>query len=202
MSWDICTHISKESSSNCIHLCIDLRLEDVSIFLLSLSLRIREVLKQKLDAVDVDGSYLYRKEQQLISLGVRTLPLSLPSVPLTGWEVVSADNYKEKNVPRVMSGTCILFCAIHIQQCSYYVQFNTIGLLYTFLAKECERLTGHGAFRALQRGYIHWASGRLSQIEVNRQHPKFCHVRCSMKHSMKSLPCLHPSGKRRRARNY
>ena len=50
-----------------------------------------------------------------------------------------------------------------------------IGLLYTYLAKECERLTGHGAFRALQRGYIHWASGRLSQI-----------IRCSMTPSMKS----------------
>lgn len=61
-----------------------------------------------------------------------------------------------------------------------------LGLLYTYLAKECERLTGHGAFRALQRGYIHWASGRLSQIEVNCQHPKFCHVRCSMTPSMKS----------------
>lgn len=112
-------------------------------------------MNQKLDIVDVDGSYLYRKEQQLISQGVRTLPLSLPSLPLTGWEVVSADNYKEKNVPKVMSGK-------HNTLCSYHVQFNMIGLLYTYLAKECERLTGHGAFRALQRGYIHWASGRLS----------------------------------------
>ena len=61
-------------------------------------------MKQNLDIVDVDGSYLYRKKQQLVSQGIRTLPLSLPSVPLTGWEVVTADNYKEKNVPRVMSG--------------------------------------------------------------------------------------------------
>ena len=66
--------------------------------------RIRDALQQNLDVVDVDGSYLYRKEQQLISQGVRTLPLSLPSVPLTGWEVVTADNYKEKYVPRVISG--------------------------------------------------------------------------------------------------
>ena len=55
-------------------------------------------MKQKLDVVNVDGSYLYRKEQQLISQGVHTLPLPLPSVPLAGWEVVSANNYKDKNV--------------------------------------------------------------------------------------------------------
>ena len=68
-----------------------------------INFRIRDALQQNLDVVDVDGSYLYRKEQQLISQGIRTLPLSLPSVPLTGWEVVTADNYKEKNVPRVIS---------------------------------------------------------------------------------------------------
>ena len=51
----------------------------------------------------------------MIFQGVRTLPLDLPSLPLTGWEIVTADNYKEKNIPRVMSGranyqqaTCIL----------------------------------------------------------------------------------------------
>ena len=149
-------------------------------------------MKQKLEIVDVDGSYLYRKEQQLISQGVNTVPLSLPSVPITGWEVVSADNYKEKNVPKVMPGKHIIIHIILVPYAYVYssvviiVSFYVIGLLYTYLAKECERLTGHGAFRALQRGYIHWASGRLSQIEVNCQHPKFCHTRCSMTPSMKS----------------
>ena len=83
-------------------------------------------MKQKLDVVDVDGSYLYRKEQQLISQGVNTLPLSLPSVPLTGWEVVSADNYKEKNVPKVMPGkrVCILFlCCTHYEYNSVVINF-------------------------------------------------------------------------------
>ena len=40
----------------------------------------------------------------MISQGIRTLPLALPSLPLTGWETVTADNYKEKNIPKVMSG--------------------------------------------------------------------------------------------------
>ena len=61
-----------------------------------------------MDIVDVDGSYLYRKEQRLISQGVSTLPLPIPAVPLRGWEVVSADNYRAKNVPKVMSGKVIL----------------------------------------------------------------------------------------------
>ena len=59
-------------------------------------------MKQKMNIVDVDGSYLYRKEQQLVSQGVSTQPPYLPLVPLTEWEVVSANYYKEKDVPRVM----------------------------------------------------------------------------------------------------
>ena len=43
--------------------------------------RIRE--SQNLDIVDVDGSYLYRKQQ---SMGESVEPLSLPDVPLSGWE--------------------------------------------------------------------------------------------------------------------
>ena len=43
-----------------------------------------------------------------------------------------------------------------------------------------------GAFRALARGYTHWTSGRLQQLEVNVSHPEYCHVRCSMQSSMKS----------------
>lgn len=74
------------------------------MLLVYINFRIHDPLQQNLDVVDVDGSYLYRKKQQLISQGIRTLPLSLASVPLTGWEVVTANNYKEKNVPRVISG--------------------------------------------------------------------------------------------------
>lgn len=42
-----------------------------------------------------------------------------------------------------------------------------------------------GAFRALTRGYNHWASGRLDQMQVNTQHPSYCHVRCACTPSMK-----------------
>ena len=60
-----------------------------------------------------------------------------------------------------------------------------IGVLYTYLATNSGSKEAHGAFRALQRGYTHWPSGRLDRLEVNRQHPQYCHVRCNMTPSMK-----------------
>lgn len=42
-----------------------------------------------------------------------------------------------------------------------------------------------GTFRALTRGYIHWASGRIIQIEVNLENPLYCHVQSTMTPSMK-----------------
>ena len=61
-----------------------------------------------------------------------------------------------------------------------------VGLVYSYLAGHCGRDDYQGAFRALSRGYIHYASGRLEGIEVNVNHPLYCHVRCSLKPSMKS----------------
>ena len=61
----------------------------------------------------------------------------------------------------------------------------TIGMVYTYLAGVVGHSKSEGAFRALSRGYTHWASGRLSVLEVNTCHPEFCHVRSTMKPSMK-----------------
>ena len=61
----------------------------------------------------------------------------------------------------------------------------SLGLLYTYLA-ECTGMSGRGeAFRSLQRGFIHWSSGRLSLLEVNCRHPQFCHIQCHMTPSKK-----------------
>ena len=65
------------------------------------------MLKDKLPVTDVDGSYLHRKEQKLNSQDVKTLPLSLPGLPLTEWETFTADNYK--NIPKVTPG--LYMCA-------------------------------------------------------------------------------------------
>ena len=61
-----------------------------------------------------------------------------------------------------------------------------IGLVYTYLAGHVGHTGGQGAFRALTRGYTHWASGRLEEMEVNVSHPAYCHVRCKTKPSMRT----------------
>ena len=61
-----------------------------------------------------------------------------------------------------------------------------IGTLYSYMAEGVGHSKMEGAFRALSRGYTHWASGRMEELEVNTHNPCFCHVRCLMKPSMKS----------------
>lgn len=61
-----------------------------------------------------------------------------------------------------------------------------IGLVYTYLAGHVGHFGDQGAFRALTRGYTHWASGRLQEMEVNTKHPSYCHVRCTMTPSMRA----------------
>ena len=60
-----------------------------------------------------------------------------------------------------------------------------IGLLYTYLADSVGKSGRGEAFRALERGFTHWSSGRLSKLEINFANPSFCHVRCKMTPSMK-----------------
>ena len=57
--------------------------------------------------------------------------------------------------------------------------------MYTYLASGAGRTQSEGTFRALSRGFIHWASGRIESIEVNVHNPLYFHVRSSMKPSMK-----------------
>jgi len=66
-----------------------------------------------------------------------------------------------------------------------YANAVCVGVLYSYLAGHVGREGDVGAFRALTRGYKHWASRRLEQLEINVNHPRFCHVRCFMKASMK-----------------
>ena len=58
--------------------------------------------------------------------------------------------------------------------------------MYTYLAGHVGRSGDEGAFQALTRGYTHWASGRLDQLTVNINNPKYCHIRATMKPSMKT----------------
>ena len=61
----------------------------------------------------------------------------------------------------------------------------TTGLVYMYLAGLVGHMGDQGAFRALARGYTHWASGRLEEIQINTNNPEYCHVQCKIKPSMK-----------------
>ena len=77
----------------------------------------------------------------------------------------------------------MLVC-VHSVMC--VVAYVHVGLLYGYLAGHVRsHSSSEGAFRALKRGYVHWASGRVQKIEVNIGHPLFCHVRSKIKPSMK-----------------
>ncbi len=69
-------------------------------------------------------------------------------------------------------------------QCLYLSVAYT-GLVYTYLSGHVGHVGDHGTFRALARGYTHWSSGRLEEVQINTNHPQYCHVRCKMKPSMK-----------------
>ena len=65
------------------------------------------------------------------------------------------------------------------------------GTLYTYLAGEIGWTTQEGSFRAFQQGYNHWAFGHLEKIVClnvwlsDCLNPKYAHVRCKLKLSMK-----------------
>ena len=68
--------------------------------------RIHDAVAEKLPIVDVDGSYLYRKQQALLHSGVQVAPLPPPAPPLAGWEVVTDSNVDtvSASIPTVTSG--------------------------------------------------------------------------------------------------
>ena len=114
--------------------------------------------------VDVDGSYLYKKSKRIKDSGRIVALLDSPSAPITGWEIVTEVNANiiAKKIPRFTTGT-----------------------IYTYLSAHASQGSGDGTFRALTQEYTHWASGRIDHLEVNVQHPQYCHVQSSMKPSMK-----------------
>ena len=73
--------------------------------------RIRDAKKEGMKVIDVDGSCLYKKHQQLG--GVQSTDSdTIPDVPLSGWETVDASNYSamSKKIPRVTHGKDTILC--------------------------------------------------------------------------------------------
>ena len=78
-----------------------------------------------------------------------------------------------------------LSLSIHMSPCNVHDSLS-LGVLYAYLAEGVGRSkAAEGAFRALSRGFTHWASGRLEHLEINIKNPSYCHVRSNMKPSMK-----------------
>ena len=151
--------------------------------------RVNQAQQERTAVVDVDGSYLYRKYRSLTEAGVQVSLPACPSVPLTGWNPVNEETCQAiaPSIPRVTSGKQIDCCVyIHCDKWPFFC--CCVGLVYTYLAGHVGRTGDQGAFRALAHGYTHWSSGRLEEMDVNTNHPEYCHVQCTMTPSMKSIP--------------
>ena len=78
------------------------------IFSILFGCRIREAKSDQLPIVDVDGTYMYRKQQRLTESGVINSMSSLnpPSPPLSGWEDLTGANVESigPKIPVVTSG--------------------------------------------------------------------------------------------------
>ena len=101
---------------------------------------------------------------------------------LSAWERVDKAKYTlmAKKIPCVTPG---MLCYMIVCSISEFINLPHVstGLLYTYLAEGTGKTSGKGAFRALQRGFQH-----LNNLEINVQHPKFCHIRCEVTPSMKA----------------
>ena len=81
--------------------------------------------------------YLYKKHLRLEESDLVMAPMSPPkSAPLSGWEVVTEANAETiaQKLP------CVKF-----------------GIMHSYLDSQTGREHGKGTFRALSRGYTHWA---------------------------------------------
>ena len=74
--------------------------------------RIRAAVKEDLPIVDVDGSYLYRKQLKANAMSTVNTAIIPTDVPLAGWESITAANCEEvaKKIPAVMPGMCYMKC--------------------------------------------------------------------------------------------
>ena len=91
-------------------------------------------------------------------------PLPIPDRPLTCWEELNPETLSQvaSRIPKISHGT-----------------------LYQYLSAGVGQEQESKTFRALYRGYNHWASGRVDEIEVNTQNLYYCFVKCVVTPSMK-----------------
>ena len=106
--------------------------------------RVKEVNAQSLPVIDVDGGCLSRKWHKLSNRELSLVPLPDPQQPLVGWETLNQGTVLAHSIPKVSHGT-----------------------MYQYLSSGAGNDGEGKTFRALYRGYNHWASGRVHKIEFN-----------------------------------
>ena len=65
--------------------------------------RIEKAKQEDVQVCDVDGSYLFRKQQRAVEAGIAVFPTT---IPILGWERLSTDNQEDisSKIPSVMPG--------------------------------------------------------------------------------------------------
>ena len=92
--------------------------------------RIEQAKSEQLPIVDVDGSYLYWKQQTITQSGIAVASLPPPSPPLSGWEVVTDGNVQTmaSKIPVVTSGTGIVHAtSMAMYTCMYITSSGIQG---------------------------------------------------------------------------
>ena len=117
--------------------------------------------------VDVDGLYLWWKYQRMSESGISVVPLDIPSSLLTGWESVTKASHKEyvDKIPQVTYSRY----ASHEVVMSQLIGIPLLLLFYRgtvyVLGRGLRACNDLWCFPALIRGFLHWSSGRMSQMK-------------------------------------
>jgi len=61
----------------------------------TIMVRIKEAKSRNAGVIDVDGSYLHQKHQQLINSSVSVAPPGIPPRPLASWVTITNSNYQQ-----------------------------------------------------------------------------------------------------------
>ena len=90
-------------------------------------------------------------------------------------------------IPKVTTGEVVLLFVLKLLDkllYNFFTVFNK-GMVFSYLFG-VSRTGDEGAFRALSRGYTHWAFGCLNVVEINTCNPQYYHIRSNLRPSMKT----------------
>ena len=123
--------------------------------------RVRKAKADRVEVIDVDGTYLERKRQKLLSANINVAPLPHPAFPLHGWTTVEESNSKD----------------IAKQLTTYY--FTNISLHLP-----CRRCWKQQGFNGLSSFEERLRALGIWRMEVQTRHQNFAFIRSVMIPSM------------------